>query len=140
MMDSPEFTKQVAAAQADLPKSRTLRFNNLLDAGVAGTFLILVLAILAISLREWYLLWSRSKASVLHETPPVWLPAYAAAEGKPLHLAGAAALAFTLARELSGESQYDRAREHVCACAAASDAKIYVQVTEQRFNGVRRCC
>jgi len=107
---------------------------------VAGTFLVLVLAILVISLREWYLLWSRSKATVLHETPPVWLPAYAVAEGKPLHLAGTAALAITLARELSGESQYDRAREHVCACNAASDAKVYVQVTEQRFNGVRRCC
>ena len=135
-----DFAKKLAIAQADLPKSRTLRFNNLLDAGVAGTFLVLVLAILVISLREWYLLWSRSKATVLHETPPVWLPAYAVAEGKPLHLAGTAALAITLARELSGESQYDRAREHVCACNAASDAKVYVQVTEQRFNGVRRCC
>jgi len=140
VMDSAEFTKQVAAAQADLPKSRVLRFNNLLDAGVAGTFLVLVLAILGISLREWYLLWSRSKATVLHETPPVWLPAYAVAEGKPLHLAGAAALAITLARELSGESHYDRAREQVCACTPASDAKVYVQVTEQRFKGVKRCC
>jgi carbon starvation protein len=140
VMESVEFTTQVSAAQADLPKSRTLRFNNLLDAGVAGTFLVLVLAILAISLREWYLLWSRTKTTVLHETPPVWLPAYAVAEGKPLHLAGAAALAITMARELSGESQYDRAREHVCACTAASDAKVYVQVTEQRFKGVRRCC
>jgi len=135
-----DFAKKLAIARADLPKSHTLRFNNLLDAGVAGTFLLLVHAILAISLREWYLLWSRTKTTVLHETPPVWLPAYAVAEGKPLHLAGAAALAITLARELSGESQYDRAREHVCTCSAANDAKVYVQVTEQRFNGVRRCC
>lgn len=139
-----DFAKKLTAAQADLPKSRTLRFNNLLDAGVAGTFLVLVLAILLISLREWYLLWSRSKATVLHETPPVWLPDYAVAEGKPLHLAGAAALAITLARELSGETHYDRARAHVCACTAShdaqADAKVYVQVTEQRFNGVRRCC
>ncbi len=135
-----DFTQKLATAQADLAKSRTLRFNNLLDAGVAATFLALVLAILVISLREWYLLWSRSKPTVLHETPPVWLPDYAVAEGKPLHLAGAAALAITLARELSGESQLDRAREQVCACAAASDAKLYVQVTEARFNGVKRCC
>ncbi len=135
-----DFTQKLATAQADLAKSRTLRFNNLLDAGVAATFLALVLAILVISLREWYLLWSRSKPTVLHETPPVWLPDYAVAEGKPLHLAGAAALAITLARELSGESQLDRAREQVCACTAASDAKLYVQVTEARFNGVKRCC
>jgi len=148
MVDSVEFTKQVAAAQVDLSKSRALYFNNVLDAGVAGTFLVLVLTILVISVREWYLLWSRSKVTVLHETPPVWLPAYAVAEGKPLHLAGAAALAITLARELSGESQYDRAREQVCARTATSDAKadakgdatVYVQVTEERFNGVRRCC
>ena len=151
-VDSAEFTKQVAAAQADLAKSRALYFNNVLDAGMAGTFLVLVPAILVISVREWCLLWSRSNATVLQETPPVWLPAYAVAEGKPLHLAGAAALAITLARELSGESQYDRAREQVCACTAASeakadakadakgDAKVYVQVTEERFNGVRRCC
>ncbi len=137
---TPDVTQKLATAQADLSKSRTLRFNNLLDAGVAATFLALVLAILVISLREWYLLWSRSKPTVLHETPPVWLPDYAVAEGKPLHLAGAAALAITLARELSGESQLDRAREQVCACTAASDAKLYAQVTEERFNGVKRCC
>jgi carbon starvation protein len=132
------------AAPAELAKHRTLYFNNLLDAGVAATFLIMVLAIVLISLREWYLLWSRSKPMVLHETPPTWLPEYAVAEGRPVHLAGAAILAVTLARELSGESQFDRAKEHACACAAAppaaSDAKIYVQITEQRFSGVRRCC
>jgi hypothetical protein len=76
----------------------------------------------------------------LQETPPVWLPDYAVTEGRPVNLAGAAVLALALARELSGESQLDRAKEQVCACAAASDAKLYVQVTEQRFNGVRRCC
>lgn len=136
--------EQTSALQVELSKNRTLYFNNVLDAGVAGTFLAMVLAIVLISLREWGLLWSRAKPTVLHETPPIWLPEYAVVEGKPVHLAGAAVLALTLARELSGESQFDRAKEQVGACAcepgAASDAIIYVQITEQRFNGVKRCC
>jgi carbon starvation protein len=134
------FAKKLAAAQVDLPKNRTLYFNNLLDAVVAGVFLLLVLAIVVISVREWFLLCSRAKPIALRETPPVWLPEYAVPEGRPVHLAGAAVLALTLARELSGESQFERAKEHACACHSAADAKIYVQVTEQRFNGVRRCC
>ena len=137
---APAADQQPAAAQTDLAKNRTLYFNNLLDAGVAGVFLLLVLAIVVISVREWVLLWSRSKPNVLRETPPVWLPDYAVTEGRPLHLAGAAALALTLARELSGEARFDRAREQVCANAPAGDAKIYVQLTEQRFDGVKRCC
>jgi len=142
------FAKTQTAIQADVAKNRTLYFNNMLDAGVAGAFLLLVLAIVIISLREWCLLWSRVKPTVLQETPPVWLPDYALAEGRPVHLAGAAVLALTLARELSGESQFGRAKEQACASklageasnTAASDGKIYVQITEQRFNGVRRCC
>lgn len=141
---TPEFAKKVADARVDLAKCRTLRFNDLLDAGVAGVFLFLVLAIVVVSVREWVLLWSRSKPSLLKETPPVWLPEYAVNEGPPLRMAGAAIVALTLARELSGESQFDRVREHVCSCApqdkAASDAKIYVHLAEERFNGVRRCC
>jgi hypothetical protein len=128
---------------ADLAKNRALYFNNLLDAGVAEIFLVLVLAIVIISVREWLLLWTRSKPNVLHETPPVWLPGYAVTEGRPLHLAGAAALALTLARELSGETQLDRARVHACTCAAttpATDAKLYLQVTEHRYTNIRRCC
>jgi carbon starvation protein len=140
-IDIAEKAASLTASEAtDLAKNRTLYFNNLLDAGVAGVFLLLVLAIVFISVREWYLLWSHAKPTVLQETPPVWLPDYAVTEGRPVNLAGAAVLALALARELSGESQLDRAKEQVCACAAASDAKLYVQVTEQRFNGVRRCC
>jgi hypothetical protein len=82
---------------------------------------------------------------VLHETEPVWLPDYAVAEGgrKFSGAAGAAALALALAKEWSGESHLDRARQQaqaVCECHPASTQQIYVEVTEQRFNGVRRCC
>ncbi len=128
----------------------TQQFNNVLDAVVAETFLFLVAMIVTLSVCEWMLLLSGRKPSVLHETKPVWLPDYALKESGPglRPAAGAAALAFTLARELSGESQLERARQHVVACECSSpetvpvksEAQIYVETTERRFNGVRRCC
>src|SRR5207342_2774944 len=90
-------------------KNRVLRFNNLLDAAVAGAFLILVGAIIVLSLREWILLLARRKLAVLRETDPVWLPDYAVAEARPLHVLGLIGLAFALAKELSGEAQMERA-------------------------------
>jgi carbon starvation protein len=131
------------AAQKALHANRTLRFNNLLDATVAGIFLALVIAIVLLSMREWFLLLSRRKPAVLHETEPVWLPDYAVAEGRPLHIAGTAALALALAKEWSGESHLERAHQQaqaVCECHPATAQQIYVAATEQRFNGVRRCC
>jgi len=133
----------IDAAQKALHANRTLRFNNLLDAAVAGIFLALVIAIVLLSLREWFLLLSRRKPAVLHETEPVWLPDYAVAEGRPLHIAGTAALALALAKEWSGESHLERAHQQaraVCECHPANAQQIYVEATEQRFNGVRRCC
>jgi carbon starvation protein len=144
----------IDAAQKALQANRTLRFNNLLDATVAGIFLALVTAIVLLSLREWFLLLSRRKPAVLHETEPVWLPDYAVAEGKPLHIAGTAALALALAKEWSGESHLERARQCECrrVCENAevprthvrgygkTAQQIYIAATEQRFNGVRRCC
>jgi carbon starvation protein len=118
------------------------RRNNLLDATVAGTFLMLVTAIIGLSVREWFLLLTRRKPVMLHETAPVWLPDYALKETGPnlCTAAGAAALAFGLAKELSGESPFERARQQACVCEQHSDAQIFAQVTEDRFNGVRRCC
>jgi carbon starvation protein len=137
--------KRDARGNADqtLRNTRTLYFNNLLDAAVAGIFLALVVVIVLLSLREWFLLLSRRKPAVLHETEPVWLPDYAVAEGRPLHIAGTAALALALAKEWSGESHLERAHQHaraVCDCHPANAQQIYVAATEQRFNGVRRCC
>ena len=142
--------KEFIAAEAEMPKNRTLYFNSLLDAAVAGTFLLLVTAIVVMSLREWILLLSRRKPAVLHETTPVWLPEYVLKESGPdfRSVAGAAAIAFTLAKELSGESQLERARQQAAVgeCSrhaqapAKSDDQIYLETTGNRFNGVRRCC
>jgi hypothetical protein len=121
----------------------------MIDAAVTGTFLLLVTVILLLSLREWFLLLSRRKPAVLHESEPVYLPDYAVNEaGKPVSALGTVAIAFTLAKELSGESQLERARQEaaVCECRAHDPApaktreQIYLETTEQRFNGVRRCC
>jgi carbon starvation protein len=133
---------QLETAIAEYPQNRSLYFNNLLDAAVVGTFLVLVAAIIVLSVREWFLLLSKRKPAVLHETAPVWLPDYALKETGPnlRTAAGAAALAFGLAKELSGESHFERARQQVCVCEQHSDKQIFVRATEERFNGVRRCC
>ena len=129
---------------AELAKNRTLYFNNVLDATVAGSFLVLVGVIVGLSVREWFRLLSRRQPAVLHETEPVWLPDYALKESGPnlRSAAGAAAIALGLAKELSGETTLERAQQTqaVCACHPADAQQIYIAATESRFNGVRRCC
>jgi hypothetical protein len=95
-----------------------------------------------LSVREWFLLLSRRKPAVLHETEPVWLPEYALKEAGPnlRTIAGTAAIALGLAKELSGESHFERARQQACACEQHSDKQLFAQVNEERFSGVRRCC
>jgi carbon starvation protein len=138
----------LAAAQKALPANKRLLFNNYLDAGVTMTFLALISVIVLLSAREWLLLITSRKPAVLRESEPVWLPDYAIAEGgrKLGGAAGAATLTLALARELSGEAQLARAQQQVAQCErslageASTNDKVYVEVTEQRFNGVRRCC
>ena len=139
---------QAVAAATSL---RTQLFNNRLDAIVAGAFLMMVSAILLLSVREWWLLLTRRKPAVLHETEPVWLPDYALKEGggNLRTAAGTAAIALGLAKELSGEAQIERAKqaEIVCVCEQhagsampKTDEQHYIEMTERRFNGVTRCC
>jgi carbon starvation protein len=133
--------KMVQDASEIIRKNHVQRFNNQLDAVVAGTFLVLISAIFLMSLREWTLLLARKKVADLRETPPTWLPDYALAQAKPLSAVALLALAFALAKELSGEADLDRARQtHIFACDQKSDVKIYNEMTEARFKGVRRCC
>lgn len=153
----------IAAAEKALRNNHTLQFNNKLDAAVAAVFLGLVSAVLVLSIREWVLLLTGAKPVRLHETEPVWLPPHAIREGsvKPgtraTSVAGLAAVAIALAKELSGEAHLERAQlqayggcfrhqdvEHFKAQKDGVDradaARLFVQVTEQRFSGVRRCC
>ena len=59
------------------------------------------------------------------------------------------ALTIALAKELSGEAHLERAKQEIATSECAhdehqhankTDAKIYLETTERRFTGVRRCC
>jgi carbon starvation protein len=131
----------IKAATDTLRGNRARHFNNLLDAWVAGVFMLMVLAVLGFSVVEWCLLLASRKPPQLRESEPVWLPDYAAAETRPGGAMGAVLLGCALAKELSGESQLERVREQAMTCECKSDdAKIYLKVTKEKFNGVRRCC
>ena len=118
---------------------------------MAATFLALMTAIVCLSVREWALLLARRKLVVLRESDPVWLPDFTASQPKPLHAAGLLALGFALLKELSGEAQLARAQKHAARCQLGSETRreagscktgqrVYLEVTEARFKGVRRCC
>jgi carbon starvation protein len=148
----------VQQAERALHKNDVLAFNNRLDAAVAAGFLVMVSAIVLLSVREWILLLGRRKPAVLAETEPVWLPAYAVAESRrPPQLAGLAAMAFALTKEFSGEADMERARQlaPLCesghseqglaaawpgGCSRNSRERVYLEVAEQRFNGIKHCC
>jgi carbon starvation protein len=147
----------IEVAEKALHTNRVLRFNNLLDAGVTAIFLLLVTSIVLLSFREWILLLVRRKLSVLRESAPIWLPDYAIAEVKPLHMTSLLALAFALAKELSGEAHLERAQQTAKLYECERDVsdqralkggsqtrqiseQIYLQETERRFKGVKRCC
>jgi carbon starvation protein len=150
-------TAAIEQAEKALRANAVLRFNNRLDAVVAAGFLLLVTVIVLLSVREWVLLLSRRKPAVLRETEPIWLPDYAIAESRPLHLAGVATIAFALTKELSGEAEMERARDAAILCECdhghgvrpaemsgsqprQASARIYVEVAEKRFKGIKQCC
>jgi carbon starvation protein len=132
----------IKAAAKAARTNEILRFNNLLDAAVAGTFLVLVGAIALLSLREWILLLARRKLAMLRETEPVWLPDYAVAESNSIHATALIMLAIGLLKELSGQAHIERAQASAvpCSCHQKTDADIYVAATESRYKSIRRCC
>jgi carbon starvation protein len=147
----------IASAKKALRVNQVLRFNNLLDAAVAGALLSLTAAIVLVSLREWLSLLGRRTRPVLRETEPVWLPDYSVAEPNRLHALSVVPLALTLLKEISPEAKLDRVHSAQTACQCShSDhlisqegaqsslnktrAQLYLELTEQRFKGVSRCC
>jgi carbon starvation protein len=160
----------LTAAEKALRGNRVSESNNRVDALVTGFFLAMVATILGLSVREWWLLLIRHKPARLHETEPVWLPEYKMAASRPLNLAGWIALGFAMARELTGEAAYQRARDEaaqVCVCprprspaslpasgdglapgsqglteaaTLARDRRIWMQSLDERYRNLRRCC
>jgi hypothetical protein len=99
---------------AKVAATKALIFNSRLDAVVAAIFLALVVAILAVSVREWVLVLSRRKPAVLQETPPVWLPKTvieSEQQRRWWQLGPVVVILGTLVRELSGEAA--AARSHL---------------------------
>jgi carbon starvation protein len=158
--------EKIGATERDMRMLRAQRNNNLIDAAVAGTYLVLVTSILVLSLREWILLLARRRPATLHESAPVWLPEYARVEGQPWRVFSLLALALALAKELSGEAALERAAREppvgdsatpdphaICgthpettvdSSAAPQEERtrraLYVEVTERRYRGITRCC
>ena len=60
---------QVAAGTMEAARGARLVFNDRLDAVVAGVFIIVVVLVVMMSIREWALVLSRRKAAVSRETP-----------------------------------------------------------------------
>jgi carbon starvation protein len=130
--------KAIEEATKSFRTNLVLQFNNRLDAVVTAVFLALVAAVALLSFREWILLLARRKLAVLRETEPTWLPDYAIAESRPMHVASLLALGLALIKELSGQSHLERAQSN--ACHHQKPTQVYCDATEQRFNGIRRCC
>ena len=144
------------AAETKLEINRTVRFNNQLDAVVAGAFLLLVGTIVVLSVREWILLLQGKRSPALRESPAIELPEYAVGESKSIPIATALGVALALAKELTAEGQTERARKAaiVCECDAlqpegevsgeasgrSAHVRAYLESTERRYNGVTRCC
>ena len=141
------------AAIKVLKAQQTLSFNSIVDAWVTGIFLALVGSIVIISIAEWLRLLGGNRKPELSETEPVWLPASALDPARPMTTFGAAALAFTMIREISGQSAIDRAtakpvvvqsRRNVLLSEqpnpdqAKTDA--YLTAVERRYTRISRCC
>ncbi len=147
----------IAVAEKALKSVQTAVFNNLVDAWVTAIFLGLVGAIVAISIAEWMRLLGGSRSPQTSETEPVWLPASALDPARPATAFGAAALAFTMIRELSGQSAIDRAiarhtaqpivvegRRNVLLseqpAPGGARTEAYLAALELRYSRISRCC
>ena len=123
---------------AKIAATKTLIFNNRLDAVVAAIFLVLVVAILAVSVREWVMVLTGRKSGVLHETLPVWLPKTVIASEQKRRwwqLGPALVILGALARELSGEAAAARSQLPPDQALAQTLADKY-----DNPEGPTRCC
>jgi carbon starvation protein len=129
-----------------LRDTQVQRFNALLDAAVAGTFLILVGTIAVMSLHAWWKILSGATSAALRESPAHWLPAYVVKEpGSVMTAASVLALGIALAREWSGEDRLERSlaltSRNCCETEhSASAGKAYEAAITRQFTGIRRCC
>jgi carbon starvation protein len=137
--------KGIEAAAKALRDNKVLLFNQYLDAAVAAIFLVLVVLVVGLCLWEWWRLLAGRRSPALAETPPMWLPDYAVAEGRPTRFFGVAALLLALLKEVSGQADVERAARHdeAAACCdklAQNSGERYEAALNDRYKTVRRCC
>jgi carbon starvation protein len=143
----------VAKAHVAVKNEETKLFNNQVDAWVTAFFLVLVVLVVLLSLREWVLLLRGRRAPDLSETEPVYLPAAPLAPAAPIGAFGAVALGFALLKEVSGEAAMEREAtavaalgEKECDCEAKAESRsarrknVYLTVTDRQFRSPNRCC
>jgi carbon starvation protein len=118
--------------------TQSLIFNARLDAVVALLFLALVVAIVAVSVREWVLVLTQRKPAVLRETQPVWLPKTvieSETHRRWWQLGPIVLLVYALVRELSGEAAAARTQ--------LPPAEALSQTLADRYDNASkptRCC
>jgi carbon starvation protein len=133
------------APPAALKAARTMRFNGRVDAAVTATFLVLVVGVVFLAVREWWRLLGGRRPAELSETQPVILPPDPIS-GAPVAALGAVALGVALLKEVSGEAELDRAqaRAEQCDCAVAQTPtgrrNVFLTTLDDRYRGIRRCC
>jgi carbon starvation protein len=152
-LEAAESESAKAAAQKALQATQRAGSNARVDAVVTLGFLALVAVVLAVTILEALLLIARRKPPLLSETEPVWIPEDESRKsGVPV--LGMVALGCALAQELSGEAAITRESntllssettldpESHCQCPtpARARANAFLLTSEQRFNGIRRCC
>jgi carbon starvation protein len=124
---------------AKLSTTGSLIFNFRLDAAMAALFLLLVVAILIVSAREWILVLAGKKLAQLRESEPVWLPRTVIESERRRswwQLGPAAVLLLgTLIRELSGEAA--AARTNLPADQALTETLAHKY---DNPNNPGRCC
>jgi carbon starvation protein len=148
LKDAQKLTSQLlsgAIAADKIAETHQKIFNDYLDIGVAGIFLILVSAILFTSMARWIQLWKSQKSSMdLREEPPVWLPeATLAAERASSWggVFGAFVLGLGLAKQLSGQTEFENhmtMKAHTDSCCE-KDGAVWANLQEKKFSSPR-CC
>lgn len=144
------------SARRAIRANRIAAGNARVDAVVTGFFLLLVAVVVGLSLREWLLLLGRRKLAELRETDPVWLPGYKVTEAGGIATLGLLALGAALLREITGEAEFERVRAAAVACGCRAgmeepsggrpgaggpdEGRLWSEVQDERYRGIRRCC
>ncbi len=134
--------QQKLASGTGGPNTGQMFFNMILDAVVAGTFLVLVGLILILSARRWLFLATGRHALDLRESPAVWLPGVAertaTLAGKMQGLIFITAGLMRFASATGGRPE-DVPAGATTRAAPNDEGRTWAREAEERFNKPK-CC